>query len=446
MIVQERDLTDIVNREAKTYAIYTAECRAIPNLIDGLKPVQRFVLYRALELSKSDKSKFHKLASVAGGVADVGYHHGEVNAQEAGALMANTWNNNFPLLDGQGNFGSRLVQKAAASRYVFCRVSENFRKVYKDTEVAPVHEDEEHVPPKFFLPVIPTVLLNGINGVATGYATKILPHSFESVVKCTMLALEGTLNEEPVVSYPEFKGYVNKVKDQQYTIEGTYSHVSRTRINITELTPRWDRATYVEEVLDPMENDGKISYEDNCSKNGFGFKVTLRKDFNLPVDAEAQHDKIMKEFKLIEKVTQNIVVVDELGKVRTFEKASDLIKHFVKVRLEYTEKRIDYMIKKTTEKFELAKAKALFIRSVIQGEIVISGKTKKQLSEEILKDYSPLYSEEVIPHLLALNIYHITSDEAKKLALAAKEAKDELDYWKNTTAIVEYHKDLENLV
>ena len=98
-----RNLQSIIDNEAKEFAIYTVENRAIPNLIDGFKPVQRFVIARALDLSRGNKEKFHKLASVAGGVADLGYHHGEGSAQDAGALMANTWNNNYPLLDGQGN-------------------------------------------------------------------------------------------------------------------------------------------------------------------------------------------------------------------------------------------------------------------------------------------------------------------------------------------------------
>lgn len=117
-----RGLKSIIDNEALAYAMYTVENRAIPNMIDGLKPVQRFVVARALELGKGNRDKFHKLASIAGGVADLGYHHGEGSAQDAGALMANTWNNNYPILDGQGNFGSRLVQEAAASRYIFARV------------------------------------------------------------------------------------------------------------------------------------------------------------------------------------------------------------------------------------------------------------------------------------------------------------------------------------
>ena len=95
-----RSLESIINNEALAYAMYTVENRAIPNMIDGFKPVQRFVIARTLMLGKSDKNKFHKLASIAGGVADLGYHHGEGSAQETGALMANDWNNNVPFLDG----------------------------------------------------------------------------------------------------------------------------------------------------------------------------------------------------------------------------------------------------------------------------------------------------------------------------------------------------------
>lgn len=438
----QRDLTDIINNEAKAYAIYTVENRAIPNMMDGFKPVQRFMVYRALELARGNKDKFHKLASVAGGVADAGYHHGEGSAQEAGALMANTWNNNFPMFDGQGNFGSRLVQEAAASRYIFCRISDNFRKVYKDQDIAPVHEDKEHLPPKFYLPVIPTVLLNGVKGIATGYSTNILPHSYESVVECTKLALEGKLDKEPEVKFPEFKGKVVET-DGEYELHGLYSFTSKTQMYISEIPYKWDRAKYVEKVLDPLEDNGFITYDDDCSKEGFGFKIKFRKDYNLPDDEEQRHAKIMRDFKLVERVPQFIVVIDENGKLNDkFTKASELIKRFVEVRKQFVEKRIEYMVAKTEDQFKLALAKAQFIRQVIKGEIVIKGKTKKELSSELasIELYSPY-----VDKLISMNIYHMTEDESTRLTKDAKAAKEELLYWKSTTPDKEYLNDIESL-
>lgn len=440
--MNDRSLESIVNNEALAFAMYTIEQRAIPNMIDGFKPVQRFAMARALELARGDKNKYHKLASIAGGVADLGYHHGEGSAQDAGALMANDWNNNVPLLDGQGNFGSRLVQEAGASRYIFARVGQNFYDIYKDTEYAPVHKEKEHTPPAFYLPIVPTVLLNGISGIATGYATSILPHSLESVKKSVMAALQGQAIE-PEVSFPQFKGHVIPV-DGRYELHGTYKFKSRTQFDITEIPYKFDRATYVAKVLDPLEDSGLITYSDACGKEGFGFKIKLRKEYEvtMPEDEEAKHLKILKDFKLVERRSQNLTVINEHGKLRVYEKASDLIKDFVEVRKEYVQKRIDLKVCETEEAFQLALAKAKFIKMVIDGQIVIQGKTRAQLSSEI-KTYEFLadYAE----RLIAMNIYHITSDEAKKLALEAKAKKDENQYWLTTDVKTEYLKDLENL-
>ena len=443
MQLNQRSLQSIIDNEAKEFAIYTVENRAIPNMIDGFKPVQRFVMKRALDLSRGNKEKFHKLASVAGGVADLGYHHGEGSAQDAGALMANTWNNNFPLLDGQGNFGSRLVQKAAASRYIFCRVSDNFRKVYKDLEIAPAHKDNEHIPPAFYLPVIPTVLLNGVRGIATGYATNILPHSFESIVECTRLALEGKLDKEPEVKFPKFNGKVVPTEDGGVELHGVYKFTSATQMYISEIPYKFDRDTYVEKVLDPLEEKGLITYTDDCSKAGFGFKVKFRGVYNLPVSAEMRHDMIMRDFKLIEKLSQFIVVIDENGKLNDkFTKASDLIKHFVEVRKTFVEKRIEHKLNEVKEQLTLAVAKAQFIKDVVDGNIVIQGKTRKALVSELEKvDLFKAHVEK----LVSMNIYHITSDEAKKLVEIAKTLKKEYKYWQETTPEAEFIKDLEEL-
>ncbi|AIX12260.1 DNA topoisomerase II [Citrobacter phage Moon] len=443
MQLNQRSLQSIIDNEAKEFAIYTVENRAIPNMIDGFKPVQRFVMKRALDLSRGNKEKFHKLASVAGGVADLGYHHGEGSAQDAGALMANTWNNNFPLLDGQGNFGSRLVQKAAASRYIFCRVSDNFRKVYKDLEIAPAHKDNEHIPPAFYLPVIPTVLLNGVRGIATGYATNILPHSFESIVECTRLALEGKLDKEPEVKFPKFNGKVIPTEDGGVELHGVYKFTSATQMYISEIPYKFDRDTYVEKVLDPLEEKGLITYTDDCSKAGFGFKVKFRGVYHLPTSTEMRHDMIMRDFKLIEKLSQFIVVIDENGKLNDkFTKASDLIKHFVEVRKTFVEKRIEHKLNEVKEQLTLAVAKAQFIKDVVDGKIVIQGKTRKALVSELEK--VDLFKSHV-EKLVSMNIYHITSDEAKKLIEAAKSLKKEYKYWQETTPEAEFIKDLEEL-
>lgn len=438
-----RTLTDIIDKEAKDYAIYTVENRAIPNMIDGLKPVQRFVLYRALEMGKSDKDKVHKVAAIAGGVADAGYNHGEASAQDACAKMANTWANNVPLLFGEGSFGSRLVQEAAQSRYIHAKVHQNFYDLYKDNDIAPKHIDLDHKPPTYYLPLIPTVLLNGIKGIATGYATNILPHSIQSVIECTKLALKGELNKEPDVAYPLFYGDIIPLGDGRYELHGKYELVSKTVMHIKEIPYKWDRAKYIEKILDPLETNGYITYDDECSKKGFGFKIKFRKDYQFPLDKDKLHEKIMKDFGLIETVSQLITVIDENGQLNDkFKNASELINHFVKVRLSFIDKRIENNIQVCTDKFNTAVRKAKFINDVINEVIILKGKTRKQLLDELSNH--ELYKDSA-QELVQMPLYSITSDEAKKLADTARKLKLDLKYWKETTAQIEYTKDLDTL-
>ena len=165
-------ISDVAKNEWLDFAMYTVEARAIPNMIDGLKPVQRFYLYSSIKNSKKD---FKKVSAVSGIISDYGYNHGEQSAAGAGQLMAATWNNNVTLVEGRGSFGTRLIQEAGAPRYVYTRLSENFDKYIKDINLAPEHGDPEHEPPAFYVPIIPLVLVNGTKGIATGFATHILP-------------------------------------------------------------------------------------------------------------------------------------------------------------------------------------------------------------------------------------------------------------------------------
>lgn len=434
MQLNDRCLESIINTEALEYALYTLEERAIPNMIDGLKPVHRFVMYRALLASRGDKNKFHKVASIAGGVSDAGYHHGEGSAQDACAGIANTWNNNIPILDGDGNFGSRLVQEGAAARYVFARVSQNWWDIYKDTEFAPAHVDEEHKPPAYYLPIIPMVLANGISGIATGYATSILPHSLKSLVKCTKQAIQGKKISEPDICFPQWHGNIVEDETGMYAC-GTFERKGLTKLHITEIPPKFDRLKYTK-VLDDLEAKGWITYNDASGKNRFSYDITLRKEFAQRDDDQA----IIKEFKLKQKISQNITVINGHGKLAEYEKASQLIKDFVDFRLPYIQARIDGNIEKTLNEYKLAVAKAKFIKRVLGDEIKINGRKKADVIADIesfddLKEYSE--------KLISMNLYHITAEEARKLVEDAKAYKATHEYWLTTTSESEYLKDLE---
>ncbi|AIA65067.1 DNA topoisomerase II [Cronobacter phage S13] len=439
---QTRLMSDIMNKEARDYSMYTIEDRAIPNLIDGFKPVQRLFLYSVL---RNARNNFSKVAAIGGVVSEYGYHHAETAAQDAGALMANTWNNNFPIIQGRGNFGSRIVQEASAARYIYCTIHDNFRKTFLDVDQSPKHWDPEHFPPRFYLPIIPTVLLNGVSGIAVAYATDILPHDPVSVTECVKQYIKTGDCDEPKLKFPEFHGRIIKETDKKFMLEGTYEYDEKrkTKLIITEIPPKYDRTKYVA-VLDALVDSNKIvSYTTDC-RNGFRFEVTLKRD--LPIDMN-DHDAVIKLFKLNQSVSQNIVVIgpdrDQTHTdVRIYDTAKELIKDFVDYRLTHYPTRIANKIAELEEKSRYASARIEFINKVISGDIEPRGKTRKQTMTDI-ESYPNL--KEFSEKLISMNIYHITSDEVKKLEKDLQVIEKELKHWKKTTPKAEYLRDLEEI-
>lgn len=443
--LHNRTLQSIINHEALEFAMYTVEERAIPSMIDGMKPVQRFFMYRALEYARANRSKFNKVAAVAGGVSEAGYHHGEGSAASAGQLIANTWNNNIPILEGDGNFGSRMVQQAAAPRYVFCRVHQNFWDIYRDLDLCPEHPEPEHLPPRYYLPVIPMVLANGVKGIATGYATDIFPHSYKSLVECTKAAIEGKPIPQPTVEFPEFKGVIRRVNDKTIEIEGLYELSGQTKLTITELPVKYDRLSYVQ-LLDSLKDKGKIVGYKEQHKNGFRFDVTLKRQDKfgdlMEKDPEATHAKLVKLFGLKQVMTQNITVLSPEGKLREYDRVEDVIRDFVEHRRQFTEKRVEHERQRAEYLRDLAWAKVAFINEVIEEKIKIRGKSKAALIEEVKSKPNMAGFEH---ELVGMSIYRMTEDEIYKLQTEATKQTKEFEYWSQTTPEIEYINDLNSL-
>lgn len=433
-------ISHVASNEWKTFAMYTIEARAIPNMIDGLKPVQRFYLYSSILNSKRD---FKKVSAVSGIISDYGYNHGEASAAGAGQLMAATWNNNICLVEGRGSFGTRLVQEAGAARYVYTRLHDNFSKYIKDLELSPKHSDPEHEPPAFYLPVIPLVLVNGTKGIATGFATNILPHDPESIKQaCLEYITTGKIKKPIKVKFPEFTGTVEQNKDDltKYVVYGTFEKRSKTQLTITEVPYGFDRESYIA-ILDSLEEEGEIvSYEDLCDKNGFKFEVKLKQN----TSANWKDEKVISKFKLSKPMTQNLTVIDFNGKLREYNDARDIIKDFCDYRVGVLSQRISNQIAINTENLTWLELKLQFVLAVLDDKIQFKGKTKKQVIAQMLELAMPV-SDESGERLLKLNIMSLTKEMVAELEKNIKEAKKELKFWKETTSQEQFTFDLNNV-
>jgi DNA topoisomerase-2 len=432
-------ISKVALNEWKSFAMYTVESRAIPNMIDGLKPVQRFYLYSSILNSKKD---FKKVSAVSGIISDYGYNHGEASAAGAGQLMAATWNNNICLVEGRGSFGTRLVQEAGAARYVYTRLHDNFNKYVKDLDLSPVHDDPEHEPPAFYLPAIPLVLINGTKGIATGFATNILPHCPDSVTEACIEYLETSEIKEPInLKFPEFNGTIeqNKEDPKKYISYGTYNKRSKTQLLISEVPYGFDRESYVK-VLDNLEDEGDIvSYEDLCDKQGFRFEVKLKQN----ISAKWTRSKIISKFKLSKPFAQNLTVIDYEGKLREYDDARQLIKDFCDYRLGILKQRIDARKAEYEEEVRWLNVKMEFVQANVDGRIVFKDNTRTQVIKQIMQETSGTGGD--TNRLLALSILNLTKEEIVKLKKQIAESKRTLNFWKKTSPINQFKTDLETL-
>jgi DNA gyrase/topoisomerase IV subunit A len=439
MISTPYTLTQVAENEMLDFAQYTVASRAIPNMIDGMKPVQRFYLYSSLNGSRKD---FKKVSAVAGVVSDYGYNHGEVSAAGAGQLMAATWKNNVCLVEGRGSFGTRQVQAAGAARYVYTKVSPNFDKYIKDIALSPEHSDPEHSPPSFYLPVLPLVILNGTSGIATGFATNILPRNEAQVEKAIRDLLNGTPNVNDIdVSFPDFRGTtVYDATANRYICEGLWRKVGKTTLIIEEIPYGFDREAYIK-ILDDLEDDGEIvRYDDQTDSRGFRFEVLLKQQ----TSAKWTPTEIVKNFKLAKSHAENLTVIGPNGDLREYTDPRKLIADFVDFRLGVLQSRIDLAIVDHNELLRWLNVKIQFITGVLDDKITFKNQTRKQVGTVIL-DVTDAYEHD-LSRLLAMNILSLTVEQVSALRKEIKDAAKQLKYWKKATPTMQYVEDLDALL
>jgi DNA gyrase/topoisomerase IV subunit A len=435
---REYKISDVARNEWLSFAMYTVESRAIPNMIDGLKPVQRFYLYSSIVNSKKD---FKKVSAVAGIISDYGYNHGESSAAGAGQLMAATWNNNVCLVEGRGSFGTRLVQEAGAPRYVYTRLHKNFDKYVMDLDLSPKHSDPEHEPPAFYLPVIPLVLANGTKGIATGFATNILPRDAVSLSRaCREYLMNGTIAAKLPVTFPEFSGTVEyDAEDDRHIVYGVFEKKGKTGLTITEVPYGYDRESYIKVLDDLEEADEIVGYDDLCDKTGFKFEIKLKQN----TSANWNDTKIVQKFKLSKPLSENLTVIGPDGKLREYKDERDLIRDFCDYRLSILQQRIDLRKSEETELSRWLTVKRQFIQAVLDERIKFKNQKKAAVAKQILETTEALESD--VDRLLRINIMSLTDEMVKELDKEIVESKNRLKYWNSTTPKDQFVTDLDSL-
>jgi DNA gyrase/topoisomerase IV subunit A len=417
MKIENKSVTEVINSEYREYAMYVLENRAIPSAIDGMKMVHRKLVYAMLTEYGSKKVKLNDLGSIS----RFGYHHGESSAMAAAVTITADWNNNCPVFTGHGNFGSRLVQEAAAPRYIFASLSPEFKKIFIDTEIAPVSLNEENPEPIHYLPVIPWVLVNGISGIAVGFACDILPRSVTDLVAATKACIKNSsrylaANDVIAPTFPHFRGTVTQESDTglNWATTGMVEYIGKYSYKISELPIGYDREAYINLLNKLIDTDMIKDYDDDCSESGFGFTVKVSGAQKL----EADKDPI-KYFKLKKLHSENLTTLGHDGKLKIFKSVAELVHYFCEYRLSKFVDKIDYDKKQIDLEIELLTDKQKFISHVINGDINFKTTTKDELLQFIadkvtVAEYGKTFSR--IPlYDITLDAWNILSDKIKDL-------------------------------
>ncbi len=425
------NVTELIDGQYKDYSKYVLYSRAIPHMIDGLKPSQRKILYTALKTANTSRIK---TASLSGNtISQANYHHGDASLNDAITKMVQLHSNNIPLLEGEGSFGSRLVPDAAAPRYTYVKMSQNFEKYFADTMVADKSIDPEDPEPAFYLPIIPWVLVNGVKGIAVGFATDIQPRNPKEIAKLCQAYLKGkNIDKETLLPYyPEFEGKIYEELDSVYC-EGNFTLTGQTKLEITEVPVGFTRESYVQ-VLNKLEETGKIvSYTDKCDKTGFKFDVTLKRGKKM------KDHQIVRLFKLKKKINENITVIDHEGKLKVYDSPIDIIKEFCDYRRGKYEERYEYLIEEGLSALDIIKAKVKFIELIIQGTLDFKNKNRKTIKKEL----TTTFKSDIIEILIKMPIYSLCQDEMSKYINEGTALYKQIENWRIIDTTKEFIKEL----
>lgn len=389
--------SDFINKELVLFSNLDNE-RSIPSLVDGLKPGQRKVLYTCLK--RNDKREV-KVAQLAGSVAEhSAYHHGEQSLMSTIIGLAQNFvgSNNINLLQPIGQFGTRLQggKDAASPRYIFTMLSPLARFIFdeKDDPILKyLFDDNQKIEPEWYAPLIPMVLVNGADGIGTGWMTKIPNFNPREIVENIRRMLRGDEPEPMMPWYKNFKGDIMEIGPQKYACNGVVSLLSETKIEVTELAVGTWTQNYKESVMEAYlqgseKQPALISdYKEYHTDTTVKFVVSMKEDQLNKYSNEGLH----KTFKLQNPINlTSMVLFDRNGCLRKYSSVMDIMKEHFHLRLEFYVKRREFMLGQLGAEAAKLSNQARFILEKCEGKLTIENKKKDVMISELRKaKYDP---------------------------------------------------------
>lgn len=394
-----------VENEQREFALYTLTNRAIPYAADGLKSSTRRVLWTAQD------GKKYKSASLAGACLPL-HPHG--SPEGAVNTLAAYYGNNIPLLKGDGAFGTLLDPTSyGASRYTSVTISKFTKEVvFKDIEIIPMMEnyDGTLLEPKHFLPLMPIVVLNPQEGIATGFASNILSRNPETIIKHQIDYLEGKINfrNPPLTILPLDQISVGQEDDKngnpRWVFHGSFEIVDTSTVKIINLPYGLDHSKYIDRLIKMIDDEKIQDYEDN-SKDSYDIEIKFKRG----QIKEIGEDNLLSYLGLVNNVSENFTVIDFDGKRVWETNYVEFVQKFTEWRLQWYVKRFERLKSISIDDIQKYRDIILAIKKNLGG--VAKGVKNKDSLREFCKEIGIVNIE----YIVELPVYRFTEEEKEKI-------------------------------
>jgi DNA topoisomerase II len=431
--VERLNISDFIHKDLVNFSLADLK-RSIAHVSDGLKPSQRKVLYACFAKNLTSEMKVAQLAAYVS--EKTSYHHGEVSLADTIVKLAHNFmgSNNINLLEPCGQFGTRLMggKDASQTRYIFTKLTKSARTLFdaKDDPVLKYLDDDgKQIEPEYYVPILPTVLVNGTEGIGTGFSSYIPPFNPEDICANINRVIDGE-NLVPMKPwFDKFKGRVFSNDEGFWVTEGVWTQAGN-KIKITELPPgRWTQE-YKEYLDTLMDKKNIANYVNNSTTENVDFVI------------EGYTGKdIVKDFKLQKTFhISNMHLFHPTRGIHKYESPEEILTDFVKIRTETYKKRKAYLIHVLKEKTKKLENMSRFVDMVIHEKLIVFKRKRSELESEMEKMFDKIDGS--YDYLLNIKTYQYTLEAVQSLREDTIKTKTELDILQNTNHIDMWKSDL----
>jgi DNA gyrase subunit A len=405
--IEDVDLQKTMEKSYIEYAMSVIASRALPDVRDGLKPVQRRVLYSMIELNNGPDKPHRKSARIVGDTMGKYHPHGDSSIYGALVNMAQEWSTRYPLVDGHGNFGSVDGDGAAAMRYTEARLSrismELLADINKNTVDFAPNFDETEKEPVVLPSRYPNLLVNGTQGIAVGMATNIPPHNLREVIAAVVKMIDNRIIEDrdtdidellPIVKGPDFPtgGIIlgtrgveeayrtgrGKIRVRSVTDIETMAN-GKSRIIVTEIPYMVNKARLIEKIAELVKDkkiDGITDLRDESNREGMRICIELRKDVNANVIMNQlyKHTQLQDSFGVI-----MLALVNNQPKVMNLK---DVLTHYIRHQEEVVTRRTQYDLNKAEERDHILQGLLIALDNIDEVIRIIRSSANAQAAKE----------------------------------------------------------------